>query len=737
MTRDFGEVLQQAMEFYVAGQIVEARALLLDVVRADPNVEAGWMFLSYTLDDPNRKADCLRKVLAINPQNAEARAELEKIETSIKAEAKPAPQTGQLEHASPFTVDIDHANDDISVFEKEAGPAPEPAAASAAVPRPAPTPPKKEQSPAVTAAPGPAAAPAQVPRPPQPAPKPPKQAALSAEVAKASKPTAAFTTPPFPAAPAAGRVAASPGTGSPPIAGQPVKPSPRTASAKIDAKQPEQQEEVRPKKKRSLGCTCLIAVVVLLMVGGLAGVGLWQAGYLPADLFGGGNPPTAAQTAEPVDTPVQFVLPSEWTDTPVPTVTLTPTVTSTPTVTPTPSLIPPDPDMQAAMEKIIKQVSDLRGLQMQETPPIYVVTVSEAEAILQAEYERLNYRATIEKEEKAMIALGFIKPTYDLSKYALERLADGVGGFYMPSNKTVYVIGSRFGGMEKYIFSHEYDHALVHSNFPDSMAMETDPICANDSQRCEAIRALVEGDATIIMDEWWNLYATAYDMRDIYYYHSPFILPPEDNTPPYMLQSLIFTYNYGSYFVDELRKKGNWALVDKAYKDLPVSTEQILNPEKYISGEKPIAMKVPDLQKALGDQWTLIKSDNLGEYMTYLLLAYGADNLSQITPEKAVAAADGWGGDHYQVYAHASGGDQLVLAAEWAWDQNKDATEFLARMIEYLGMRFRGNKTGNPASECWSMNDITTCVFHSGKNILWILAPDAGAVTSVKAAYKY
>jgi hypothetical protein len=131
MARDFSEVLQQAMEFYVAGQLVEARALLLDLVRADSKLEAGWMFLSYTLEDPSQKADCLRKVLALNPNNAEAKTELTKLESVLHEGPKAPPSTsellkiapaaapapapgGELPHASPFTMDIDHANDDIA-----------------------------------------------------------------------------------------------------------------------------------------------------------------------------------------------------------------------------------------------------------------------------------------------------------------------------------------------------------------------------------------------------------------------------------------------------------------------------------------------------------------------------------------------------------------------------------------------------------------------------------------------
>ncbi|HEY5119782.1 MAG TPA: hypothetical protein VII90_10030, partial [Anaerolineales bacterium] len=112
MASDVNEVLQQAMEFYVAGHTVEAKALLLDLVRAHPTLEAGWMFLSYTLDDPSQKVDCLRQVIKINPQNSEARYTLESLVPS------PTPATPPLNpapgHPSPFTVDISHATDNIA-----------------------------------------------------------------------------------------------------------------------------------------------------------------------------------------------------------------------------------------------------------------------------------------------------------------------------------------------------------------------------------------------------------------------------------------------------------------------------------------------------------------------------------------------------------------------------------------------------------------------------------------------
>lgn len=121
--------------------------------------------------------------------------------------------------------------------------------------------------------------------------------------------------------------------------------------------------------------------------------------------------------------------------------------------------------------------------------------------------------------------------------------------------------------------------------------------------------------------------------------------------------------------------------------------------------------------------------------MTYLLLAYGADTFAQISGTNAETASAGWGGDHYLVLA-SSQNDQILLAAEWTWDTDKDATEFLTRMKEYLDMRFRGAKTAASAGDCWTMNKETTCLFRSGRNTLWVLGPDMDTIGSVKSAYR-
>lgn len=207
-----------------------------------------------------------------------------------------------------------------------------------------------------------------------------------------------------------------------------------------------------------------------------------------------------------------------------------------------------------------------------------------------------------------MSVLGLVKPTYDLVKYALNSSADGLGGFYIPWTKQMFVIGDEFSGMERFIYSSEYDHALTDQHF-NIAAMGVYPDCQLDGQRCTAIRALVEGDATVLMYQWLYQYATPQDYKDLSNYDVPDFALPEEFPPPYISQDINFPYTYGADFVQYLYDRGRWAAVNKAYERLPDSTEQIMHPEKYLAAEAPITVTDPLLAEALPPEWVALEDD--------------------------------------------------------------------------------------------------------------------------------
>jgi hypothetical protein len=110
-------------------------------------------------------------------------------------------------------------------------------------------------------------------------------------------------------------------------------------------------------------------------------------------------------------------------------------------------------------------------------------------------------------------------------------------------------------------------------------------------------------------------------------------------------------------------------MVSSAYTTLPQSTEQILHIEKYLKGEQPIKISLPDLSSDLGQDWKLIENNVNGEWGYYLTIV---DFMSG--NEEAAAAVAGWGGDRFNVYATKK--NEVVFVAQTAWDSDKDASEF-------------------------------------------------------------
>jgi hypothetical protein len=71
------ELLKAGIAAAKANDSVSASNLLSQVVRADPNSELGWLWLGYCRDVPQQREYCFRKALSINPENVEAKRQIE------------------------------------------------------------------------------------------------------------------------------------------------------------------------------------------------------------------------------------------------------------------------------------------------------------------------------------------------------------------------------------------------------------------------------------------------------------------------------------------------------------------------------------------------------------------------------------------------------------------------------------------------------------------------------------
>ena len=416
-------------------------------------------------------------------------------------------------------------------------------------------------------------------------------------------------------------------------------------------------------------------------------------------------------------------------ETPVPTIGLGPT--QTPSATPRPtSSVPIDPEVQAQMVDIEAQVSQLRGLHATSALARSLLSPAELhEYVLNDFFD--DYSPEEARDDALVLSLlGLLEPGFDLLNFYTDLFSEQVAGFYDDEIKQMFVVQeSGFGGLERSTYAHEFVHALQDQiyNFDEGLDYNDDS-CEIDTERCAAIQALVEGDATILQEEWLQTYATQQDFIDLLEFFEVFQQPVFDSAPNYMQQDFLFPYTYGADFVREIRDRGGWSAVDAVYADLPVTTEQILHPDQY-PWDKPVVLAPPNVVNALGAGWREIEFNVLGEWFTHLVL------VEYIDTDRSFEAAEGWGGDVYVAFANdAQNTGALLLISQW--DSIDDAHEAQSAFVEYGDMRYG---VGSPVSDgwmWWSAEGYAQYEY-SGNQTLLIFAPDEDLLNALRSAIQF
>ena len=156
--------------------------------------------------------------------------------------------------------------------------------------------------------------------------------------------------------------------------------------------------------------------------------------------------------------------------------------------------------------------------------------------------------------------------------------------------------------------------------------------------------------------------------------------------PAFLRRSLVAPYMLGLGFLlrgtpRRLSESGvDPRDLDRAFRDPPLSSEQILHPEKYWDETRrdvPLPVTLPDLSHDLGAGWSLAGTGTLGE-LTLAQLA-GTEGPDLASPDASAPAhwtneaAKGIAGDLYQHYVN---GDRSLTVLGTEWDTPRDAREF-------------------------------------------------------------
>jgi hypothetical protein len=375
----------------------------------------------------------------------------------------------------------------------------------------------------------------------------------------------------------------------------------------------------------------------------------------------------------------------------------------------------------APIGTIEARVERLRGLDFTTRPVPQTVTPAQARREGLADLDRSYPRSRRLADEEVLKLLGLIDPKVDLRAASSSVFGEQVAGYYDPRSRRLRVVsGASTSGrvLNELVLAHELTHALEDQR----LGLDQERLSSNDD-RALAYLSLVEGSATDVMYDYGARYFSGEELLGGVLGSA---FQGTGGLPPFVTAQLVFPYQRGLAFVQRLVQVGGgrWTLVDAAHRSHPpVSTEQILHPDKYLRFEAPERVRL-DPGKVLGADWTRSVAGVLGEWETGEMLAAGGGG--------AADAAAGWGGDRYELWQRPGpatgtaercgppcpGRDALVI--RWRWDTPKDRREFLAALRRWISEGLGAQAVG---PDRWVSRGATMIVARSGDSVTLALAP--------------
>lgn len=330
-------------------------------------------------------------------------------------------------------------------------------------------------------------------------------------------------------------------------------------------------------------------------------------------------------------------------------------------------------------ESVLKETSELRELSVLRAVKSGAQSRREIEQMVIKNLDSDTTPAEVHATEVMLRIFGLTPKDFAYKPFLVKLLTEQVAGYYDPKAQQFYLADWIELESQKPVMAHELTHALQDQHF-NLRRFEKWP--KGDSDAELAAHALIEGDATFAMAEYLKkhpLVAIEF-LRSI---QSQQISTEQFRRAPRVLrESLMFPYEQGGGWAEQVHRRGGWNMISKAYSKLPQSTEQILHPEKYFAYEAPVKVKLPDLTALLGPRWKLLDTDVNGEWGIYLIL----DEFLNNAPESERAAA-GWGGDQFALY-EGVGPNEAFVAQSTTWDTAADAREFFDAYLKRTWKRY-------------------------------------------------
>jgi hypothetical protein len=323
---------------------------------------------------------------------------------------------------------------------------------------------------------------------------------------------------------------------------------------------------------------------------------------------------------------------------------------------------------------IAKDLTAISGLELHHPVPCDFITKEKINEFLQKRVKEVAKPEEIRAEELTLKKFGLAPADFDLAKNTVDLLTEQAAAFYDYDKKKLFITETTPSETQEPVLAHELSHALADQNYNLAKFIRQG---RKSDDGATARMAVMEGQATWMMSEYLarkmgqslksspELVAMMSSMSE----SAGGQFPVFESAPLYERMTLVFPYTKGMLFQNAVYQREGQAGFGELFRKPPVSTQQILHPEKYFNNVKPTDPDLPDAHLPHG--YKGLVGGSLGELEHGILLE------QFISKDRAAELAPHWRGSNFELEENKKAG-RVVLLYSAEWDNEDAARQYFA-----------------------------------------------------------
>jgi len=333
---------------------------------------------------------------------------------------------------------------------------------------------------------------------------------------------------------------------------------------------------------------------------------------------------------------------------------------------------------------IAKELTEISGMTLHHPVPCDFISKEKINEFLKKRVKEAAKPEEIRAEELTLEKFGLVPAGFDLAGSTVDLLTEQAAAFYDYDKKKLFITETTSQDSQEPVLAHELSHALADQNYNLSKFIRQGRKSDDGST---ARMAVMEGQATWMMSEYLAR-KNGQTLKE-----SPALVsmmsnlsesaagqyPVFDNSPLYERATLLFPYTKGMLFQNGVFQRDGQSGFSEVFRNPPVSTQQILHPDKYFSGVQPTD---PDLPEVKLRGYKGLVGGSLGELEHGILLEQylGKDLAAKLAPH--------WRGCNFELRENKKAGRVILLYAV-EWDSQESAQQYFGAYREILSKKWK------------------------------------------------